>query len=138
MKYIVRVDSGTTHCYNVIIGYKIDCGVNKSFADLKYKSKEKALIAAKKWRDQQVKKLLPLMQEQYKYDQNGSRHWGEGIFESWETKKGWMYLRIWASYYDKSKLKQFKKSWSVNKFGYDEAILLAKQWRKFKLTGELS
>lgn len=138
MKYIVRVDSGSTHCYNVRIGYKIKCRVNKSFADLKYGGKEKAFAAAKRWRNKQVKKLLPLMQEQYEYDQNGSRHWGEGVFEAWETKGEWMYLRIWAHYYDKSKLKQFKTSFSVNKHGYDEAIMLAQQWRKFKLTGELS
>ena len=137
MRYIVRVDSGTTHSYNVRIGYKVKIKVNKSFADNKHGGKEKALIKAKKWRNQQLKKMLPLMFKAYKYDQNGQRYWGEGIYQAWDRKKDWEYLRIYAHYYDGTKLKQIKKSFSVSKYGYDEAIALATQWRNFKLTGEL-
>ena len=137
MRYIVRIDSHNTHCYNVRIGYKIKSKVNKSFADGRYGGTVNALIAAKKWRNQQLKKLLPVMQEEYEYDQNGQRFWGTGVNESWCTKKGWEYLYIRATYYDGARKKQLIKSFSVLKYGYDEAFALATQWRKLKLTGEL-
>ena len=137
MRYIVRVDSHNTHCYNVRVGFKINCKVNKSFADVKCGGKEKALIQAKKWRNQQVKKLLPAMAKEYGYDQNGQRFWGKGVNESWCDKKGWSYLSIRATYYDSARKKQLIKSFSVSKYGYGEAFALATQWRKLKLTGEL-
>ena len=138
MRYIVRVDSGSTHCYHVRIGYQIDCKVNKSFADRKCGGKAKALKLAKQWRDQQLKELLPIMANRYKYDINGQRHWGNGWDENWTNKSnGWSYLNIKARYYDSKNNKQLTKTFSVNKYGYDKAVKLAKQWRKLKVTGKL-
>lgn len=77
------------------------------------------------------------MKSGYGYDQNGQRHWGKGVTETWQRKGAWDYLNITATYWDNNKNKQLHKQFSVNKYGYDKAMLLAKQWRKLKLTGEL-
>lgn len=137
MRYITRIDSGSTHCYWVRIGYGIKEKVQKSFPDVRHGGQVKALFAAKKWRNQQLKELLPVMAKAYGYDQNEQRHWGTGVHEQWDTKGEWQYLSIVATYWDGEKGKQLHKNWSVNKYGYDKAIALAKQWRKLKITGEL-
>ena len=137
LKYITRIDSGHTHCYWVRIGYSIKEKVHKSFPDMRHGGTLKALKAAKKWRNEQLKVLKPLMEKAYGYDVNKQRHWGKGVSEAWETKGNWQYLSIRATYYDSKRKRQLIKTFSVNKYGYDKAMLLAKQWRKFKLTGEL-
>ena len=50
MKYISRIDSGSTHCYWVRIGYGIKEKVQKSFPDLRYGGTVKAYRQAVKWR----------------------------------------------------------------------------------------
>lgn len=138
LKYITRIDSGTTHCWWVRIGYIIEERVHKSFPDKRYGNRAKAFEAAKKWRDKELKRLRPLMDIAYNLDVNKQRHWGEGISESWSApKNGWRYLNICGSYWDGRRNKQINKCFSVNKYGYDEAVKLAKQWRKLKITGEL-
>lgn len=138
LKYITRIDSGHTRCWWVRIGYSIEERVHKSFPDRRYGNRAKSFQAAKKWRDKELKRLRPLMDKAYNLDVNGQRHWGEGISENWSCKEnGWCYLGIMASYWDNRKGRQLHKHFSVNKYGYDEAVKLAKQWRKLKLTGEL-
>lgn len=137
-KYITRIDSGSTHCYWVRIGFGIPEKVQKSFPDLRHGGKQEAHKLALTWRNQQLKVLQPLMNKAYAYDINKQRHWGVGVCESWNRdRNGWDYLHIRAQYWNGLKKKQVNKQFSVNKYGYDKAMLLAKQWRKFKLTGEL-
>lgn len=137
MKYISRIDSGSTHCYWVRIGYNIKEKVQKSFPDQRHGGQDKAFNAAKLWRNKQLKTLKPILEKAYAYDVNNQRHWGKGWSESWDRKGEWDYLHIRGSYWDGRKGKQVHKQFSVNKYGYDKALLLAKQWRKLKLTGEL-
>lgn len=138
MKYITRIDHKNTHCYWVRIGFEIKEKVQKSFPDQRYGGAIKAYKEAVKWRNAQLKILKPKMEKAYNYDTNGQRHWGEGVKEAWDRKGEWEYLHIRARYYDSKRKKQLTKSFSVNKYGYDKAVKLAKQWRKLKLTGELS
>lgn len=137
MRYISRIDSNYTHCWWVRIGFNIKEKAHKSFPDSRYGGKDEAYQAAVKWRNKQLKILKPKMAQAYNYDVNGQRHWGTGVQEVWDRRGDWEYLHIRASYYDSKNKRQLKKCFSANKYGYDKAIKLAKQWRNFKLTGVL-
>lgn len=137
LKYITRIDSGSTHCWWVRMGYDIKEKVHKSFPDRRHGGSTGAYLAAKKFRDKELKRLLPLMKDAYKYDQNDQRHWGVGVTETWTRKGDYEYMSITATYWDGNRGKQLHKQFSVNKYGYELAWKLAAQWRSFKLTGEL-
>ena len=73
-----------------------------------------------------------------KRDKDGQRYWGKGWGEEWKDRgNGYLYLVIRAIYYDGARDKYISKSFSVIKYGYDKAVELAEQWRRFKETGEL-
>jgi len=122
MKYITRVDREYHHCWRVSICPKQKWGARKSFFDQKYHGKYNALKQAKQWRDKQVKLLkkhiLTLMWSR-----------GKGYHEEWVTKEnGISYLYISTQFAHNKIIK--RKKFSVNKYGYDEAVRLAKTWRK--------
>lgn len=137
MRYIARIDSGATHCYLVRIGFNIKSKKVRTFSDGVFGGQPLALLAAKKWRNQQLKILLPKMAKEYNYDINNQRHWGEGVSKSLDRRVDPPRLSIVASYWDGNNMKQLNKTFSVNKYGMEEAVALAKQWRNLKLTGEL-
>lgn len=121
MRYISRVDRRGHHFWQVDIQPKKEWGVSKNFFDGKYGGTRSALIKAKLYRDSQAKLLKEHLQESWLYRQRG---W----HEEWRRKRNYEYLYITAQY-KKDGLKQ-RKSFSVNKYGYDEAIKLAIAWKK--------
>jgi len=125
MKYICRVDRERHHCWKVGIAGKQDWGVTKDFFDRKCGGKDKSLDMAIKWRDKQLELLKNRLAE---YVPKGWR-------ETWYTRGGRSYLYIVTSYTKKYKKKI--KRFSVNKYGYDEAVRLALEWRKLQLIGSL-
>lgn len=139
LRYITRIHDERNHtfCYWVRIGYEIDEKVYKTFPYKRHGGATKALMAAKNWRDKQLKTMIPIMDKAYNRDVNGQRHFGKGVTETWATKGDWEYLSITATYWDGKKGKQLHKQFSVNKWGYDKAVEMATEWRNFKLTGEL-
>lgn len=134
MKYISRIDSLNTHTWYVRAGYGPKECTNKSFADGVYGGKRKALNAAKLWRDKEIKRLAKVLAA---YRAKDKRHFGKGYHLA-EDKRFDPPLLSWrATYWCKLKRKQLTKTFSVKGYGFYRAKLLAKQWRKFKLTGEL-
>ncbi len=134
MRYISRIDSGYNHCYFVRVGCAIKSKTTKTFTDRLHGGKANALVAAKEWRNKQLKILLPKMATEYNYDANSQRHWGKGVSKSWDRRSDPPRLYIVGTYWDGNKGKQLHKGFSVNKYGYAMALRLAKQWRKLKLT----
>jgi len=114
MKYICRIDRERHHCWQVGIAPKESWGVTKCFFDQKIGTKEKALVASKVWRNKELKRLKKHLAD---YIHKGWR-------EEWIKKGEWLYLSISTSY------KKKKKKFSVNKYGYEEAIEMAKKWKK--------
>jgi len=134
MKYISRIDSGSTHCYYVRAGYGFKECTNRSFADGVYGGKYKALIAAKKWRDKEVKRLKPHV---INWQAKQKRSFGKGYHIALDKRfdppiKSWR-----ATYWSKKLGRQLTKTFGINRYGFNQARKLAKQWRQFMVTGEL-
>jgi len=134
MQYISRIDSGSTHCYYVRAGYGFKEATNKTFSDSLYGGKRKALEAAKKWRDKEVKRLKPHI---VNWQAKQNRHFGKGYHVATDNrfdppKESWR-----ATFWSKKLGRQLTKTFSINRYGFNQARKLAKQWRKFMLTGEL-
>lgn len=126
MKYIYRIDHGNQHCYQVIVGRGLKQKKSKAFFDGVYNGKRNALKQAKIYRDNAVKELAPLMELR----KRSLRTYGKNISEYWHTTGAWQYLNIKATFYDAKKKKQLAKSFSVNKYGYNEAVKLALEWKR--------
>lgn len=121
LEFITTIESGTTRCHWVRIGQKQSWGVSKSFPYARYGSKEEALVAAKQWRDLQVKQQKNLILSE--------RYWGKQWVEVWKEKSsGWSYLYIVAKIWCNKEKKQFERAFSANKYGYEGAIELAVEW----------
>jgi len=133
LKYISRIDSNYTHCYYVRAGYGHDDIKNKTFTDGVYGGKRKALIAAKRWRDKEIKRTAAKTKA-YKALQR--RHFGKGYSLSKDERFDPVKLSWRATYWSKAHNRQLTKTFSVNRYGYRLAKKLATQWRKIKLTGE--
>ena len=117
-KYVYRIDSKYHHCWAVGIGAKESWGVTKSFFDAKCGGEGVAYKRALQYRDDQVKLLKSHL------DGYASKGWRE----EWRDKENWSYLYIVASF--GRNYKSNTKKFSVNKYGYDEAIRLAEKWHK--------
>lgn len=134
MKYISRIDADYTHCWYVRAGYGFKEATNKTFSDSLYGGKGKALIAAMKWRDKEIKKLKPKI---IAWQEKQNRHFGKGYHVAVDNrfdppKESWR-----ATYWSKKLGRQLTKTFSINRYGNARAKKLAKQWRNFMLTGEL-
>jgi ribonuclease HII len=134
MKYISRIDAGSTHCYYVRAGYGIKECTNKTFSDTSYGGKRKALITAKQWRDKEIKRLAPKLRA---YRALRHRHFGVGVHLAKDKRFDPPKLSWRATFWSKPQDRQLTKTFSVNRYGNCKAKQLATQWRKLKLTGEL-
>lgn len=129
MKYIYRIDYGVQHCYQVTVGSNLKERISKAFFDGKHGGKRNALKAAKLYRDKALKKIGHIIEKR----KVTKRTYGKNIGEYWHKNGEWQYLYVRVTYYSQKKKKQYSKTFGATKHGYDEAIRLAKQWRKHKL-----
>ena len=130
MKYITRCDYPRTHGWWVRI---FDCRdgkgkVSRYFRDTKYESKEEGLIGAKKFRDKYFNRLTRAEKTIDHTKGKKGRIYSDGVYTVWHIRNGFAYPHACASWHEDGK--QHKRSFSVEKYGYDEAWKKAKAVRK--------
>ena len=112
--WYVRVGLSTEHC------------CPKLFSFNTYGSKTKALKAAKEYRDNQEVILAHKYQLRFDLGYNPKK---ESVWLGCTVKTSGEYWNWIASYYHPVKKLQYKKTYSINKYGTREAKRLAYKWR---------
>lgn len=128
-KYITRMDYPHTHGWWVrIFDNRSSNGkISKYFRDTKYESKAEGLREAKKFRDRHFNHLTraqKIISRQGKF----GKIYGKGVFISWKTRGEWSYPHACASWWEDGR--QHHRTFSVEKYGYDEAWKLAEAARQ--------
>lgn len=132
LRYISRMDYG-----NYLVGWWVRISqrkggwVQKHFPDRRHGGKAKALIAAKAWRDEQTARLkLPehIVHTNARSDKKQPKL-PCGIFIVTHRKAGKLYAQM-VSVWQESEWVQARKTFSINKYGYDGALRLAKKARR--------
>lgn len=126
MKYITRCDYPRTHGWWVRIFDSRDGKgkVSKYFRDTKYESKEEGLIEAMKFRDKYFNRLTRAEKTITNGKSRKGKIYSEGVYISWKTRGEHSYPHATASWWEGGK--QHRKTFSIEKYGYDEA------WKKAK------
>ncbi len=121
--YIQKMDYSKAKGYWVRLAQYRQPKRQKFFSYRKHGSWKAALLAAKRWRNKNYK-AMP-----FKYRVHSNNYLtGNGVFEQWKCTDKYCYLYITATWclFTKHHYRYF----SVNKYGYTEAIKLAKAVRK--------
>lgn len=130
--HIVRIDHKSTHGYQVRVPVR-PTPLSKFFADRKHEGKNKALAAAREWRDAMFKKhKLPLSASRrvrYSNSRNSTGVLGVGM--QWVTKGGYQYKHYVVTWCPEP-YKQRNKLFSAHKYGDAKAFELAVKFRKEK------
>jgi len=129
IKYITRMDYPRAHGWWVRILDNRDGNgtISRFFRDTKYTSKEEGLSEAIKFRDRHFNHLTR-SQKTVKHDQKLGKIYADGVFITWKTRNGWSYPHACASWWEDGR--QHHRTFSVEKYGYDEAWKLAEDVRK--------
>jgi len=134
MRYITLLEQGGYICWWVRVGLATKYCCQETFIFHEYGGKLKALQAAKIYRDNQEIKLNQKYGLRFELGWNPSK---KSVYLTCNIKPSGKYWNWTAQYYDVNKKKQYKKTFSINKYGTRMARKLAIQWRDLKRTGIL-
>lgn len=131
MRFISRIDSGSTHTWWVRIWKNGENVSSQTFSDGVYGSKRKSFEEAKRYRDRQIIKN-EIKARQTTSPRNSHKNNTSGVIgvvlgaTYRESTEFWYYA--WIAKYQRGtgKLRrQTSRSFSVNKYGYEEAFWMA-------------
>lgn len=127
--YISRIESGSTRGWWVRIRAGDPRGFQRFFSDLRHGGKAAARAAAREVRDSEVNKR-PFLRTRTK-----AAPWGRGVSLNID-RRGVRPRLNWVAYWSRDG-RQYQKSFSVDRYGYDQALDLAIQHREFMTAGAL-
>jgi len=123
-KYITRLDHKNTHGWWVRVYLRSKPVYSKLFSDGVHGGKQKALKEAKSYRDKVCKKVFG------KAMQPGARRtWGKGIYRQEDMKPSGYVTEAWVAFWSQGG-RQYRRSFSVYKYGEQRAKKLAQEARK--------
>jgi len=134
MRFITRIEQGNFNTYWVRLGGATKYYIQKSFADNKHGGKRNALLAAKTFRDTKQKMLYTkygVILSKFRKSKS------KCVCLIHQEKNGTLYYFWRATFWDRVRKKQIKKSFSINKYGTLRAQRLAQQWHELKISGTL-
>jgi len=130
--FIVRIDSDTTHCWQVRLYGKNEKYHSKAFTDGVCGGKRKARALAEKYQDECLGKLAQKVRKRQERAKAYGRAWGKGV--TLRTRKRWdrdITERFWyATYWNREEGVQKKLYLSVKKWGYRAGKQMAEHFRK--------
>lgn len=129
MRFITNLEQGGYSCFWVRVGLYTEHCKQKTFIYHEYGGKLKAKKAAQLYRDEQVLILDHKYSIKFDLRYNPKK---ESVSLCSQFKNSVEYVGWVASYYCPKEKKQYKKSYSINKWGFREAKRLAYKWRNEK------